>query len=173
MEPPTFRVEEIETTARRKTSTVLANPLPAQFWLWGQDALAGILEAYGFQKEANPTGRGSSLYLRGGLGLHSSAAWLHGVQGVVFYHRPSESFFWLQSTRGLPELPRDRKPLPLQDGMDSLHPWVYAYESWIVKRYGPDYRRRQLEQLPPLARRSLPAWQSWVRLRSDAGAVPL
>ncbi|WP_297852498.1 hypothetical protein [Meiothermus sp.] len=45
-----------------------------QFWLWGQGALNGNLLAHGFLKNSSPTGQGSSLYLKDGVGLHSAVA---------------------------------------------------------------------------------------------------
>lgn len=134
-----------------------------QFWLWGQDALSGSLLAYGFQKNPSPTGRGSSLYLKGRVGLHSTAAWLLCSGGVMFYYRPSESFYWLECADGLPELPARRKPCGLEAGSEYFRPFVTAYEAWIVGRYGRDYRRKQLMSLPKLARSSLDTWEHWVQ----------
>lgn len=134
-----------------------------QFWLWGQDALTGILVAYGFQKNPSPTARGSSLYLKDGVGLHSSSAWLLQSDGVLLYYRPGESFYWLESADGLPELPARRKPFDFDPGLDIFRPFVSAYEGWIAGRYGLDHRRQQLANLPRLARRSRNSWERWVR----------
>lgn len=139
------------------------NPMLVQFWLWGQDALSGQLLAYGFQKSPSPTGRGSSLYLKDGVGLHSSLAWLLHSDGILLYYRPSESFYWLESADGLPELPAQRKPFDFEPGLDGFRTFVSAYEGWIAGRYGTVYRRRQLANLPRLARRSLDSWEGWVR----------
>lgn len=134
-----------------------------QFWLWGQDALSGQLLAYGFQKSPSPTGRGSSLYLKGEVGLHSTAAWQPWADGVLLYYRPGESFYWLESADGLPELPARRKPFDFALGVECFRPFVSAYEGWIAGRYGLNYRRQQLVNLPTLARRSLDSWERWVR----------
>lgn len=139
------------------------NPMLVQFWLWGQDALTGSLVAYGFQKNPSPTGRGSSLYLKGEVGLHSTAAWLLHSDGVLLYYRPGESFYRLESADGLPELPARRKPFDFGSGLDGFRPFVSAYEGWIAGRYGLDYRRQQLANLPRLARCSLDSWERWVR----------
>ncbi|GIW35073.1 hypothetical protein [Meiothermus sp.] len=141
----------------------LKNPMLVQFWLWGQDALTGSLLAYGFQKNPSPTGRGSSLYLKGQVGLHSTAAWLLRSDGVLLYHRPSESFGWLENADGLPELSARRKPCDLDAGTEYFRPFVSAYEAWIAGRYGLDYRRQQLTNLPKLARSSLDIWEHWVQ----------
>lgn len=138
------------------------NPMLVQFWLWGQDALTGSLLACGFQKYQSPTGRGSSLYLKGQVGLHSAAAWLLCADGVLLYHRPGESFYWLESTDGLPELPARKKPFDSDLGLECFRPFVSVYEGWIAGQYGLDYRRQQLANLPTLARRSLDSWECWV-----------
>jgi hypothetical protein len=41
---------------------VKTSPLAVQFWLWGQDALTGDLEAQGFRKTPNPEGGARSAY---------------------------------------------------------------------------------------------------------------
>lgn len=142
-----------------------------QFWLWGQDALTGNLLTYGFQKYRSPVGRGSSLYLKDRVGLHSTAAWLLRADGVLLYYRPGESFYWLESADGLPELPARRKPFDFDPGLDGFRPFVSAYESWIAGRYGQDYRRLQFANLPRLARRSLDSWERWVRPVSGESKV--
>jgi hypothetical protein len=128
---------------------VKTSPLAVQFWLWGQDALTGDLEAQGFRKTTNPegvrvahtryasnlTGKGSSIYSKGGFGLHSSAAWLQTALGVVVYSRPKEAFFWLKSAAGLPELPAGPRELDFAAGLAQLQPFVWAYEAWILRRY--------------------------------------
>lgn len=110
------------------------SPLSVQFWLWGQDALTGDLEAQGFRKTPNPSGKGSSIYSKGGFGLHSSAAWLQTALGVVVYSRPKEAFFWLKSAAGLPELPAGPRELEFAAGLAQLQPFVWAYEARILRR---------------------------------------
>jgi len=124
------------------------NPLSVQFWLWGQDALRGDLAALGFRKTPNPSaGKGSSIYRKGQVGLHSSAAWLESAEGVIVYSRAREVFFWLKSPEGLPELPKERaclvQPLALEFslGLARLQPFVSVYEGWIFERYGSNYSR--------------------------------
>lgn len=138
------------------------NPLPVQFWLWGQDVLGGYLEAYGFQKYPNPCGKGSSIYRKGGVGLHSSAAWLAIRQGFVVYSRPKEGFFWLWDDENLPALPRLARPVDCTFGLEAIHPFVQAYEAWILQQAGPAYRKALLKNLPPAARRFRAAWEGWV-----------
>ncbi len=142
-----------------------ANPLAVQFWLWGQDALAGLLQAQGFCKAPNPIRRGSSLYLRDGVGLHSSAAWLEWSGGVLVYSRPSEAFFYQDSAQGLPELNPARQPVPWAEGLAQFQPLVQAYEEGLWARLGLGYRTAQLGYLPSLARRALPAWWAWIGRR--------
>jgi len=138
------------------------NPLSVQFWLWGKDVLAGHLEAYGFKKYPNPLGQGSSIYRKGPVGLHSSAAWLQTPQGTLVYRRPSEKFFWLKSAIELPALPEQAEPVDCAWGLRAIQPFVQTYESWILQHAGPAYREALLEDLPPLARRCRAAWEDWV-----------
>lgn len=138
------------------------NPLTVQFWLWGQDVLAGHLEAFGFKKYPNPGGRGSSIYRKGEVGLHSSAAWLETALGVVVYSRPREGFFWLEDDKALPSLPELATPVDCTWGLEVVHSFVKAYEAWIVKHEGPAYRKALLRNLPPAARRCRAAWEGWV-----------
>ncbi|WP_299430394.1 hypothetical protein [uncultured Meiothermus sp.] len=140
----------------------LPNPLSVQFWLWGQDALRGDLEAQGFRKTSNPTGKGSSIYRWGEVGLHSSAAWLETAEGVLVYSRPREGFFGLPHADGLRELPSQPKALEFWLGLAHFQPFVSAYEAWILGCYGPKHRIKQLKQLPRAAQRCRPAWEAWI-----------
>ncbi len=138
------------------------DPLSVQFWLWGQDVLAGYLEAFGFQKSPNPGGKGSSIYRKDGLGLHSSAVWLELAQGYVVYSRPWEGFFWLGDDKDLPNLSEQAQPVDCTFGLKAVRPFVQAYEAWIAQQAGPAYRDALLGKLPPAARRSRAAWEAWV-----------
>ncbi|WP_337867582.1 hypothetical protein [Meiothermus sp.] len=138
------------------------NPLSVQFWLWGQDVLAGYLEAYGFQKYLNPCGKGSSIYRKGGVGLHSSAAWLMAAHGFVVYSRPSEGFFWLEDDKTLPALPGQAILVDCGWGLEAFGTFVQTYEAWIAQHAGPAYRKDLLRNLPIAARRSRAAWEGWV-----------
>lgn len=117
----------------------------------------------------NPSGKGSSIYRKGEVGLHSSAAWLETAEGVMVYSRPREGFFWLKSPDGLPELPKERdclaqpQALEFSLGLARFQPFVSAYESWIFERYGPKYRIKQLKHLPRAAQRCRPAWETWIQ----------
>lgn len=139
------------------------NPLRVQFWLWGQDVLRGYLGAFGFDKYPSPTGRGSSLYRKGHIGLHSSAAWLGTPQGVLVYSRPAEGFFLLEDEQALPLLPPKARPVDRLWGLGALGPFVLTYEAWIAQHAAPGYRKGLLASLPPAVRRDRLAWEDWVR----------
>jgi hypothetical protein len=149
------------------------NPLAVQFWLWGQDVLAGYLEAFGFRKYPNPLGKGSSIYRKEGVGLHSSAAWQKTSQGVLVYVRPAEGFFLLEDDSTLPALPRRAETINCAWGLEALHPFVEAYEAWIVQQAGLTYRKGLLSNLPPAARRARTAWEGWVFARPPLSEVML
>jgi hypothetical protein len=144
------------------------NPLTVQFWLWGQDVLAGYLEAFGFQKRPNPLGKGSSIYHKDGVGLHSNALWQQTPQGVLVYLRPAEGFFLLEGDSSLPALPDRAKPVDCAYGLEAVRPFVQAYEAWIVQQAGPAYRSGLLSNLPPAARRARVAWQVWIAIEPRA-----
>lgn len=137
------------------------NPLSVQFWLWGQDALAGHLEAFSFKKYPNPGGKGSSIYRKGEIGLHSSAAWLETALGVVVYSRPREGFFLLEEDKALPTLPELARPVDFTWGLEVIHSFVKVYEVWIVQHEGPVYRKALLRNLPPAARCCRATWEGW------------
>jgi hypothetical protein len=149
------------------------NPLAVQFWLWGQDVLVGYLEAFGFRKYPNPLGKGSSIYRKEGVGLHSSAAWQKTPQGVLVYLRPAEGFFLLEDDSTLPALPGRAETVNCTWGLEALHPFVEAYEAWIVQQAGQAYRKDLLSNLLPAARRARAAWEGWVFARSPSPEVML
>lgn len=143
--------------------------LNVQFWLWGQDALRADFEARGFSKTSNPTGRGSSLYRRGNLTLHSASFWLETAQGVWVYSRPKDQFYWLESAQSIPTIPATAVVLPYPEGFDQFEQYLLEHEHWIVQRYGNTDRPKLLQKLPPNARKARGVWQEWfdVRIKSE------
>ncbi|GIW27656.1 MAG: hypothetical protein KatS3mg070_1019 [Meiothermus sp.] len=139
-----------------------SNPLNVQFWLWGQDVLAGHLEAFGFRRCPNASGQGSSLYRKGPVGLHSSTAWLGIAQGVLVYKRPVEGFFLLEDDQSMPLLPEQARPVDRVWGLEVLRSFVLGYEAWILRHAGPAYRKMLMENLPPMLRRDRASWEGWV-----------
>lgn len=137
------------------------NPLNVQFWLWGQDVLAGYLEAFGFRRYPNASGKGSSLYRKGPIGLHSSTAWLGVAQGVLVYKRPVESFFLLEDDQSMPLLPEQARPVDRGWGLEVLRSFVVDYETWVWLYAGPAYRKMLLENSPSMLRRDRAAWERW------------
>lgn len=138
------------------------NPLNVQFWLWGQDVLAGHLEAFGFRRYPNASGQGSSLYRKGPVGLHSSTAWLGIAQGVLVYKRPVEGFFLLEDDQSMPLLPEQARPVDRVWGLEVLRSFVVGYETWVWLYAGPAYRKMLLGNLPSMLRGDRAAWERWL-----------
>lgn len=139
--------------------------LNVQFWLWGQDALRADFEARGFVKQPNPTERGSSLYRRGDLTLHSSGLWLEIGGEVLAYSRPKDKFFVLTGPQAAPVLPPGALEQAYAEGFTRLEGHLLEHERWIMGRYGLQDRFRLLEKLPPNARKSRAVWQGWFDYR--------
>ncbi|MER3443000.1 MAG: hypothetical protein C4342_01755 [Armatimonadota bacterium] len=146
----------------------MSHPLTVQFWLWGQDAKRGDLEARGFRKTSHPQGKGSSIYRKGPLGLHASAAWLETPQDIVFYARPRDGFFLLDALPEALEPPPDARALGFDAGLRALLPKVLEHEAWIRQHHGPQDRLCLMRQLPPAVRKGWAAWERWVG--SEAGS---
>lgn len=149
----------------------MSHPLTVQFWLWGQDARRGDFEARGFHKTPHPRGKGSSIYRKGPLGLHASAAWLETPQGIVFYARPCDGFFLLDALPKALELPLDARALEFDAGLRALLPQVLEHEAWIRQHQGPQDRPHLLRQLPPAARKGRVAWERWVAGEASSDAA--
>jgi hypothetical protein len=107
-------------------------------------------------------GKGSSIYYKDGVGLHSSALWQKTAQGVLVYLRPAERFFLLEDDSTLPALPDQARPVDCAYGLEAVRSFVQAYEAWIAQQAGPAYRSGLLRNLPPAAQRARVAWQVWI-----------
>ena len=124
------------------------NPLPLQFWLFGQDARLGYLSRWGFQAVE---GR---LYRAGTWWLHPLGLKLNGL----LYSRGDRAFYEVQEDC----LPPD--PGPESVRLNYLKAWprmresLRCYEEWLSQE-APGYRQRLLRICPPLLRPSRQHWR--------------
>jgi hypothetical protein len=123
------------------------NPLPLQFWLFGQDARWGFLEKWGFSQVE---GR---LYRKGDWWLHPLGLKLEGL----LYSRAEKSFFEVAPDCIPPILDPAARRISYHRAWPRMSEHLHAYENWVQAQQ-PDYRPRLLRICPPLLRPSRHHW---------------
>lgn len=124
--------------------------LNQQCWLWGQDikrAEGNLLLLYGFERLRPPDGlSGSSQYtlsLPGNLNVRLWGFGIYfGAESGIFLNRfefiPREARMAdLWQAREMTGLPRARSFSLLVQMLR----WIGAYEAWVLRSFGPEYRK--------------------------------